>query len=572
MGVSVMSLLAHGASPGPEPDRRERPRTLALWSFDEGSGRVVYDRSGAVRPLDLRVGRAARWTGPGLSLRDGSALTSVRPARALLAVGRRGGVTVEMWLRPEAMPRSRPLLSLAKAGDSRRRVLLAAKTLPRLGTTVFARTGPAGSHSRRLVATAAPDRFAHLVWTRTAGGTESLFVDGRRAARAKVGRDPLPGAGRWRLVIGGGSGAGWQGELLRVKVLDRALRPAQVARDHRNEPVPPAPRPATSDRPLLIKHGWDMPSPGYVRDHIDEMERLPFDGLTIAVPGLGDKVQRQTPVSYERFRDALAPLRSTRSGRLRHNFAAVYATPAGSVFDDWSVPVSNFANLARAAREVGLEGILFDNEGYFGDVSNYPGVCPGHSLTGCQDQARLRGRQILDAMRAVWPDVRVMSLYGPWVSEPRTSGALSPLMPFNDVSAANELTGSFFVGMVESAAGTPARVIDGGEIYSARTAAQFAAITRWQTQGMAEQSPLVPPALSRSWSSTVLPAVGVYDQPWLGTSMDVDTFGGTVGTALAGRSSYVWVYTEKHDWWGSGWPRTAVPRSWVDAVAAAATR
>ncbi len=308
MGVSVMSLLAHGASPGPEPDRRERPRTLALWSFDEGSGRVVYDRSGAVRPLDLRVGRAARWTGPGLSLRDGSALTSVRPARALLAVGRRGGVTVEMWLRPEAMPRSRPLLSLAKAGDSRRRVLLAAKTLPRLGTTVFARTGPAGSHSRRLVATAAPDRFAHLVWTRTAGGTESLFVDGRRAARAKVGRDPLPGAGRWRLVIGGGSGAGWQGELLRVKVLDRALRPAQVARDHRNEPVPPAPRPATSDRPLLIKHGWDMPSPGYVRDHIDEMERLPFDGLTIACRGWATRSSARPPCRTERFRDALAPL------------------------------------------------------------------------------------------------------------------------------------------------------------------------------------------------------------------------------------------------------------------------
>jgi len=34
-------------------------------------------------------------------------------------------------------------------------------------------------------------------------------------------------------------------------------------------------------------------------------------------------------------------------------------------FNDWTQIVTNFADLARAAREIGLKGIYFDNENYF---------------------------------------------------------------------------------------------------------------------------------------------------------------------------------------------------------------
>ena len=63
------------------------------------------------------------------------------------------------------------------------------------------------------------------------------------------------------------------------------------------------------------------------------------------------------------------------------------------------------------------------------------------------DQVRLRGQQVMDAMRAQWPTVRTLVTYGPWVSEPATYQRLSPVLPYNDISFANELEGSFVVGM-----------------------------------------------------------------------------------------------------------------------------
>jgi hypothetical protein len=51
--------------------------------------------------------------------------------------------------------------------------------------------------------------------------------------------------------------------------------------------------------------------------------------------------------------------------------------------------------------------------------------------------------------------------------------------------------------------------------------------------------------------------------------MDRAAFASTVHNALLSNASVVWVYTERYDWWGSGWPSTPVPSDWVSAVAAA---
>lgn len=602
--VAALVLLTVGVVSSPAQAREGRSAgPVALYTFYEGSGRVVHDVSGVGAPLDLRLRTGARadWRRDGLVLRGRAGLASTGSARGLVRRLRASrAVTVEVWLRTLSRDRTRlaPIVSLSGDGRSRRQVLLGKSALG--GAAVFAsrtRPRPAADRSSLLRSRAsARSRLTHVVFTTRASGSRSIFVDGRRVARGSALHQVTGRFGGQRLVLGGALGgkAPWRGELRRLAVFDRALSRTAVVRSYRRGPTgraeglgvtkrtkpgpgrpTPAPEPTpagdasptgTVGRPMLLKHGWDMPSPRFVRDHVTAMETMPFDGVTISLPGLGDKVQRQSPVPYASFRDALAPLAQTRFTTMTHNFVTVYATPAGSVFDDWSVPVANFGNLARAAREAGAAGILYDNEEYFGSVSDFPGVCPGHTLVQCQDQARLRGRQVMDAMRQAWPDIKVMTLYGPWVSEPKTYDALSGVLPFNDVSHANELMGPFFVGLAESAAGSPARVIDGGEIYSARTKAQFAAITSWQMAGMPARSSLVPPSLSPAWTSAVRPGVGVYDYPWLGAPMDVATMRSTVTNALSGGSAYVWVYTERHDWWGTGWPSTPVPASWVDAV------
>src|SRR4029079_1814762 len=45
--------------------------------------------------------------------------------------------------------------------------------------------------------------------------------------------------------------------------------------------LPYGPAAAPPAAAVLIHHGWDLPSPFYVRDHVRAMETLPFDGTTI---------------------------------------------------------------------------------------------------------------------------------------------------------------------------------------------------------------------------------------------------------------------------------------------------
>ena len=57
----------------------------------------------------------------------------------------------------------------------------------------------------------------------------------------------------------------------------------------------------------------------------------------------------------------------------------------------WSVPISNFANLAHALKDAGLKGIFFDNEQYFEQWANYPdGVAYAASNTMAEYQAQAR--------------------------------------------------------------------------------------------------------------------------------------------------------------------------------------
>jgi hypothetical protein len=314
--------------------------------------------------------------------------------------------------------------------------------------------------------------------------------------------------------------------------------------------------------PFLIKHGWDIPTPQFVHDHVTSMEQMPFDGVVISMPDYSHQVQTQTPITVAQFQAELAPVAATHFTTLTHNFVIVYATPAGSFFGSYAVPIQNFANLATAARGAGFAGIVYDNEPYSGPVWD---VIAGHTLAQSQAQALLRGQQIMDAMRAAWSDIRFLAFQGPWTSEPQTVPAWNP-PTYYDLSGWYPTLGSFFVGMVQSTVGTPAKVIDGGELYTERTPSDFAKMYAWQKAGMAANSSLIPDSLKPLYSSTVSAAYGVYDKPWNGSSMDASIWQTTLTNALAATDEYVWAYAEQYDWWGTGSPTSPVPTSWVDAT------
>src|SRR4051794_33106409 len=124
----------------------------------------------------------------------------------------------------------------------------------------------------------------------------------------------------------------------------------------------------------LIEFGWDEPDTAFLRRHIAEMERTPFDGCVFHVDARGEsgKAERFTwlcwgprAFSEEELKSALDDLKATPVRRFTHNFLRFNTTP-GKIdwFDDYSAVVANARLAARVAREGRCKGLLLDTEQY----------------------------------------------------------------------------------------------------------------------------------------------------------------------------------------------------------------
>src|SRR6266496_6603462 len=96
-------------------------------------------------------------------------------------------------------------------------------------------------------------------------------------------------------------------------------------------------QPATLSGKKLIEFGWDEPGTAFLRAHIREMQRTPFDGCVFHVDyqkpdGTKGSFTWQSWGSQEfnegDLRDAFADLRAVHFGQLKHNFLRFNTTPA----------------------------------------------------------------------------------------------------------------------------------------------------------------------------------------------------------------------------------------------------
>ena len=345
----------------------------------------------------------------------------------------------------------------------------------------------------------------------------------------------------------------------------------------------------------LILHNFFVgptATPTYIRDNQRYLDTIPFDGLSVYIrkpdltTNITSMVFRPTPVSYDTIYSVLSPMQGVPFTSLKHNFGLMFSGPGINMFDDakWSVRVQNMRNFARALKYVGLKGIMFDNENYE-DWANYgsTGCSSPYTLIACQEQARKRGVQIMQALMSEYGDITVLSLYGPWVSD-RTF--YERFTTYNDVAHANELTGPFFVGMVEAAQGSGATVVDGGELYNARTASDFAAFYRYQKYDIVSDGNVPADAYSRAsggngfipayirsaWPSLVSVGAGLYDRPEYNSKgtylpMDPTIMKATVTNALKQVDRYAWLYPETISFLEPpGTSQYSASSAWVQAV------
>ena len=326
----------------------------------------------------------------------------------------------------------------------------------------------------------------------------------------------------------------------------------------------------------LIYAGWfgnTIPTPAFIAANKAFLETQPFHGVVAYLRNdstgvnVTTKVMTPTPLSVATIASVLAPLKGQSWTRLTRNFGLVQGSTPPDVFDDWSVVIQNFANCAQALKEAGLVGICFDNEQYFQPWGDYPSGARYYSSRSLDDyraQMRLRGKQVMEAMVAVFPNIAVITLHGPSVSEPFAPSSLK----FPQWQSGNELLGPFYAGFMEGVGGSPALNIDGGELYTLRSAADFINSYNWRKFDEASagvNSPFIPPALRAVWSGRISISYGVYDRPFGGAPMDPAILESTLKNALRQADHYVWFYTE-----GGTFLRPpsagGATAPWVDAV------
>jgi len=330
-----------------------------------------------------------------------------------------------------------------------------------------------------------------------------------------------------------------------------------------------SPAAATEKKSLLVLAQRPTPAgyPAVFVKNMDYIESLPFDGMFINSVS-GWNLMNGQSVSYDSIYSEFSVLNGAFK-KFKHNFISTFIKYPGDLWDDtaWAITAQNFANMAKVAKTLGFAGILFDNEeyrekkwlNYDEDYRN-----PKYDLQQHGDQSSLRGRQIMEAMVAVYPEIAVMHMHGPYLSEPnyRIPKVNLKQSPSWDKL---ELMGPFFVGMVLGK-GPNSTVIDGGEQYQYRTEKDLKDsydLRKYEIASEETNSWFIPVSLRRNWPNQVEISFGTFDIPWVtGYPMTPEIMKPTLANALKATDKYVWYYTEGGNWLEPG----KIPMEWIDAV------
>jgi hypothetical protein len=358
----------------------------------------------------------------------------------------------------------------------------------------------------------------------------------------------------------------WPG-VTTLAVLALAMLPAVSA--SAADPLDPPPK-------KLIEYGWDVPTPAQMEQQLASMEKRPFDGIIFHLAGGFNAFQTNTldPAKFEEDTQILNRLKFT---RFRDNFVLIWGSPPHGFdwFDDgqWRVIETNAKLLAGTAAGH-VAGICFDPEPYDFHLWTYaeqPGT-NAHSFVEYQAEARRRGAQLMRAFEERMPGATILTFFH-----------LSMYDKFATMSDAEKaehlpkekwgLMPDFFVGMLE-AASPNARFIDGNEnsYYYTNSNQYFRAYHAMHERARG----WVPQPLRGKYERQVQAGQALYvdhdfalRQPntghYLSYRMNAEEqarwFEHNTYWALYTTDEYVWLYSERMNWWTNN-----VPAGLEDAV------
>lgn len=305
----------------------------------------------------------------------------------------------------------------------------------------------------------------------------------------------------------------------------------------------------------IIQFGWDYPTISFLKEHLQQMEKRPFDGVAFSFDFKIYDLFDTTRYPINIFQ--LEELKSLSWHKFTHNFIRTRGQslngPQWLHDESWDNIVANLRNISKAVSVSGAKGILFDPEYYYETREKNPWIWdikyyPGRSYIQVGAVVKKRGAQFINALEYYSPEIEILSLWMLSLIHAQStnlpdSQTLMALYPF------------FVEGMIEGK-NPESTLIDGNEFgYGYRTANQFVKsgnlLRKWGKQFM-------PNELKKNYAEIDVAQPIFYDQIY-GTfpqykskrtkAQKNEWLLRNLYNAFKTSDKYVWFYNSKMNWW-----------------------
>lgn len=328
------------------------------------------------------------------------------------------------------------------------------------------------------------------------------------------------------------------------------------------------------DSKKLIEFGWDEPNTAYLKAHIAEMEKMPFDGVVLDAEYTDAQNKAQSvsqvdfgpeEISWDSLQPALKNLRQTHFKRFTDNFLRFNTFP-GTIdwFDDFTPILHNAEIIAKFCKQAHLKGILFDEEPYGFPIFNYAKQKYSHQHTFEQyeAQARQRGQEMMKAFQKGYPNLTLFLAFG--YSAAGENPKAWPQVGYG-------LLPAFLDGIIKGAKGKTV-IVDGYEMsYPGHTTTDFD--TYYNNIKVKNRNLCTYPD---KYGQYISAGFGIWmDLNWNHTGWHTNNLSlnartpenleETLVNALTRSDRYVWLYSEQARWF----PPSKLPDAYENAVRAA---
>lgn len=210
----------------------------AFYTFEEGRGDTVKDRSGSGKSLDLKIEKpsAVSWQDGALVVRSATKIESVHPATKLADQTKQSNAwTIEAWIKPANASQKGPARIVSMSNNSVQRNF----TLGQERDQYQVRLRATSTSDNGLPETASGTakvvpKLSHVVFTRQSDGGVNFYVDGEQTASGKVAGQLSNWDGGFPLILANErtSERPWLGEFHLVAIYSRSLSDAEVSQNY----------------------------------------------------------------------------------------------------------------------------------------------------------------------------------------------------------------------------------------------------------------------------------------------------------------------------------------------------